>query len=82
MIRIKQDFKYGFKSYFSRQSGKYMRTGILEDGKDTGIDPFMACFPELIDIGIMGHCKHGLSGQCKLTESSATSMVTFQQLQI
>lgn len=67
MIRIKQDFKYGFKSYFSRQSGKYMRTGILEDGKDTGIDPFMACFPELIDIGIMGHCKHGLSGQCKLT---------------
>jgi radical SAM protein with 4Fe4S-binding SPASM domain len=33
-------------------------------GKDTGIDPFMASFPELIDVGVMGHCTHGKSGLC------------------
>jgi len=42
-----------------------MRTGILTpNGTDLGVDPFMASFPELLDIGIMGHCKHGLSGLC------------------
>lgn len=34
-----------------------MRTGILDEhGKDTGIDPFMSSFPELIDVGIMQTC--------------------------
>lgn len=34
-----------------------MRTGIIdEDGNDTGIDPFMTEFPELIDVGIMRKC--------------------------
>ena len=43
-----------------------MRTGILdENGKDTGVDPFMSSFPHLIDVGIMGHCIHGESGLCK-----------------
>lgn len=36
-----------------------MRTGIIENGKDTGRDPFLASFPELLDIGIMGRCEHG-----------------------
>jgi len=36
------------------------RSGILDkDGRDTGIDPFMASFPHLLDVGIMGHCAHG-----------------------
>lgn len=62
----KFDSKFRFKSMFDPKSGFYVRTGILdESGKDTGIDPFMASFPELIDIGIMGHCAHGLSGKCK-----------------
>ena len=44
-----------------------MRSGILDrEGKDTGIDPFMASFPHLLDVGIMGHCAHGLSGRCTL----------------
>ncbi|MBQ9518774.1 MAG: SPASM domain-containing protein, partial [Firmicutes bacterium] len=43
----------------------YIRTGILdENGKDTGKDPFMAEFPHLIDVGIMGHCIHGKTGLC------------------
>ncbi len=36
------------------------KAGILdENGKDTGVDPFMASFPHLIDVGVMGHCIHG-----------------------
>ena len=27
-----------------------------ENGKDTNIDPFMASYPELLDIGIMQTC--------------------------
>ena len=66
MLREKWDSKYHFKSIFNTKTGFYIRTGVIdENGKDTGIDPFMASFPELIDIGIMGHCIHGLSGKCK-----------------
>lgn len=42
-----------------------MRSGVLENGADTGIDPFMTSFPELLDIGIMGHCVHGANGLCR-----------------
>lgn len=59
------DKKYHFKSAFDMISGAYVRTGILdENGKDTGKDPFMASYPHLIDVGIMGHCIHGKSGLC------------------
>jgi len=53
-----------FISYFNEKTGEYLRTGIIKDGRDTGIDPFMSSFPELIDVGIMGHCAHGKSGLC------------------
>ena len=60
-----------FFSVFDTETGEYIRTGILEklnkyarDLWDTGKDPFMATFPELLDVGIMGHCKHGASGLC------------------
>ncbi|MCD7894694.1 MAG: SPASM domain-containing protein [Erysipelotrichaceae bacterium] len=60
----KYDKQYQYISYFDERTGFYIRSGILEDGKDTNIDPFMASFPELLDIGIMGHCVHGMSGLC------------------
>ena len=44
----------GIRVKRDRISGK-----LLED------DPFMADFPELLDVGIMGHCKHGKSGLCQ-----------------
>lgn len=45
--------------------GAYLRTGVLDkNGKDTGVDPFMGSFPNLIDVGIMGHCIHGKTGLC------------------
>lgn len=54
-----KDEKYSFVSAFDTETGVYIRTGIIdEDGHDTGIDPFMASFPHLIDVGVMGHCVH------------------------
>lgn len=54
-----------FFSWFDEKTGRYLRTGIIRDGRDTGEDPFMASFPELLDVGIMGHCRHGKSGLCR-----------------
>ena len=60
-----EDKKYSFKSFFDTKTGAYIRTGILDEhGHDTGVDPFMASFPHLIDVGIMGHCVHGKTGLC------------------
>lgn len=59
------DKKYKFISMFDPSTGAYVRTGILTDnGRDSGVDPFMASFPHLIDVGIMGHCIHGKTGLC------------------
>ena len=59
------DEKYHFNAVFNPQTGAYVRTGILnEQGWDTGVDPFRASFPHLIDVGIMGHCIHGKTGLC------------------
>lgn len=59
------DEKYHYKYSFNTESGLYIRTGILDqNGNDTGVDPFMASYPHLIDVGIMGHCIHGKTGLC------------------
>lgn len=65
MKQVIKDNKYRFVSAFDSETGLYIRTGILdEQGNDTGIDPFMASFPHLIDVGVMGHCIHGKTGLC------------------
>lgn len=64
MTRVKFDRKNKFWSKFDTKTGLYIRSGILENGKDTGVDPYMTDYPELLDIGIMGSCAHGLSGLC------------------
>ena len=60
----KIDKKNKFVSMFNPNTGFYMRSGVIENGKDTGVDPFMTSFPELLDIGVMGHCIHGKTGLC------------------
>ena len=55
----------GYISLFDEDTGFYMRSGVFRDGKETAEDPFMAGFPELLDVGTMGHCTHGLSGLCR-----------------
>ena len=57
-----------FTSGFDERTGFYYRSGVIEKGCDTGVDPFMSEFPELIDVGIMGHCIHGMSGRCMLAK--------------
>lgn len=53
----KFDKKYKFLSTFNSKTGFYIRSGILDgNGRDTGKEPFMASFPELLDIGIMETC--------------------------
>lgn len=60
-----RDATYGFITRFNPETGLYIRSNILDDlGQDTGREPFMAEFPHLLDIGIMGHCEHGASGLC------------------
>ena len=50
------DKKNKFIEVFDKNTGFYVRTGVIENGKDTGVDPFMRCFPALIDVGIMNKC--------------------------
>ena len=65
MRYVIEDKRYHFRSVFDMETGAYVRTGILDDeGHDTGIDPFMASFPHLIDVGVMGSCAHGKTGLC------------------
>ena len=65
MRYIIEDKQYHFKSAFDTETGAYVRTGVLdENGQDTGVDPFMASYPHLIDVGIMGYCIHGKTGLC------------------
>lgn len=68
MKYIIQDKVNRFFSFFDTDTGTYIRSGVLdESGKDTGINPFMATFPHLIDVGIMGRCIHGRTGLCEKT---------------
>lgn len=57
---VKVDKENKFISRFNGNTGFYSRSGIITDMEnftgDTGVDPFKSCFPELIDIGIMGTC--------------------------
>lgn len=49
-----------FKSVFNGNTGYFVRSNVLKevDGKlvPTDKEPFMAYYPELIDIGVMGRC--------------------------
>lgn len=59
------DRRYRFATAFDQRTGVSVRSGVIDEhGVDTGKDPFMGSFPELLDIGIMGHCAHGQSGRC------------------
>lgn len=60
MIKRILNKELGYKSLFDTKTGLYIRSELPGFG-----EPFMSSFPELIDIGIMGYCKHGLSGLCK-----------------
>jgi radical SAM protein with 4Fe4S-binding SPASM domain len=59
------DDQYRYKVSFNLESGLYVRTSVLdEQGFQMEEEPFRGSYPHLLDIGIMGHCAHGLSGKC------------------
>ncbi len=53
-MRRRADRANGFLSIFDEKTGFYYRSGVMEQGRDTGREPFMAKFPELIEVEIMG----------------------------
>lgn len=59
-FRVDEDFF----SAFDEKTGFYVRSGVYRNGRETKEDPFASSFPELLDVGIMGHCAHGSSGLC------------------
>jgi radical SAM protein with 4Fe4S-binding SPASM domain len=61
----KKDLRYQFKTLFDARNGLYVRSGIFINGQESDKNPFRATFPHLIDVGIMGHCTHGISGLCE-----------------
>lgn len=68
-MKTYQDEENKFIEIFNPKTGLYIRTGILERGKegetfDTNVDPFQRNIMNLLDIGIMGNCEHGKSGLC------------------
>ena len=61
----RRDARFRYLSSFDPQTGQGVRSHIYDAfGYDTGIDPERASYPELLDVGIMGSCVHGLSGLC------------------
>lgn len=48
-----KDEVYGFFEIFNEDNGTLYRSDV------NGVDPVMRSFPELLDVGIMGHCNSG-----------------------
>lgn len=57
---IYKDNKYRFYEFFNEKNGTLVRSNIIGTKQDAD----MRSFPELIDIGIMGHCMSGEAGIC------------------
>lgn len=51
---IYKDEKYNFYELFNEENGTLIRSDV------DGVDPVMRSFPELLDVGIMGHCSNGI----------------------
>ena len=60
-----EDKKYSFVEYFDETTGFLARSNVLRNGIETDIEPYMRSFPELLDIGIMGHCDACSAGLCR-----------------
>lgn len=58
---IYNDKKYKFTEIFNPHNGLLIRSNI----HNTNINPIERTFPELLDIGIMGHCNAGNNDICK-----------------
>lgn len=60
-----KDKKYSFIELFNEENGFLLRSNIFADGVESDMPANRRAFPELIDIGIMGHCHAVKSGICR-----------------
>ena len=60
-----KDNVHNFYEIFNPETGCLLRSDVILDGKETTTPAPMRSFPELIDVGIMGHCHAAKSGLCK-----------------
>ena len=60
-----KDKTYNFIEYFDETTGFLARSNILDNGIETDVEPTIRSFPELLDIGIMGHCSACSAGLCR-----------------
>lgn len=61
---IYKDKTNKFVEIFNPENGFYVRSGVIENNKDTGKDPFIRNYPNLLDIGIMATCENKKNGLC------------------
>lgn len=62
---VHHDSRFRFIASYDPVTGQGVRSHTYDLlGNDTGEDPWRATYPELLDVGIMGSCTHGLSGLC------------------
>lgn len=60
-----EDPNYRYRVAFNPNTGVYVRTAVLDENlQQTEVEPFRGSYPHLLDVGIMGHCLHGISGKC------------------
>ena len=60
-----EDPNFHYRVAFNQETGVYIRTSVLDkNNQQTDLEAFRGSYPHLLDVGIMGHCKHGLSGKC------------------
>jgi len=60
-----KDKKHSFVELFNEKNGFLIRSNKIVDGIESNMQADRRSFPELIDIGIMGHCHAVKSGMCK-----------------
>ena len=64
-MQVYKDEKFRFIEYFNTKTGLLVRSNVFNENVDTGKEPFMRSFPELLDIGIMGNCHVSKKNICK-----------------
>ena len=64
-MKIYKDKKYNFFEVFNENNGFLLRSNIIKNNRETKKEPTQRSYPELIDVGIMGHCLACEEGLCK-----------------
>lgn len=59
-----KDNKYSFEELFNEKTGFLLRSNVIVNGIESEESVANRSFPELIDIGIMGHCLAARDGMC------------------